>query len=783
MADLPSWSDVWASIVELRPEVLRDCDLTPNDDGWVAIHCPMHQDENPSLRVNVERGGIKCMAGCDVGKNINDLEDLILGMDTRAKRPKDAVGDLAERRMLPRDWLIETFGVEEARAGYSFPVDDPETDPDIEIDYEIDGLREGKRREHVLWKRGAWINAKITSLPKYRWEPPLGESGTKAAHLIYNLERIRDKLPKEKLVYICAGPPDVWVMQRAKFPAISFVAGEGGLPSSRAISKLKGADIREVIIIYDQDEAGRDGAQKLAVELGQSGIDATGLILPEDLGEGGDLTDLWVRCGGDADAFAEALATQTEKKVWRADDVIDRKVRASRKRPKKTIPELPEECFVSPFDVYYEAVEPSTSACREYHFFALMNVLGAIFGRRAYIKYGRLLYPNQYTVLVGKTHSYKSTANSKALEILESLYGHDVPDAQKLNGTRLSVQEATGSAEGLLEAAVFADADPEDEAAIRGMLGWSQKDKIQEDKQGRTVTLSEDDLYLQTERRLLVHQDEFAKMLSKARQGGGGSGFIPHLLTAFDCPKEIRLRTRAKPLLLVYPVISILSDSTEEQLGKYFDDLEWSTGFGNRIVFVKGPDGPSKALPPGINEDAWKETVALIREAYHRATNGALDPQHETGVEFVLIPKAVDKWTELYEVWMEDRQEGWTEEQLAATERTADYAMKFALLYALTADNSDERVVTHEDVDLGWKVALHAQSITEDMVSHLIAEKLARWTEKIKDFIDTNEPVKRRVLQQQFRSIPATVLWQLLGSLIELKVVEDAGDGYRIHTE
>ena len=133
---LRPWPDVWKDIKGLRPSILNDCDLTPNDDGWVTIHCPLHEDETPSLRVNIEDGGTKCMSrNCDVG-HLRNLEDLILDTANkriRGKRPKDLLGDLGERRMLDPAFLVKDFNISEANGGDIIPIDEPEADPQTEI--------------------------------------------------------------------------------------------------------------------------------------------------------------------------------------------------------------------------------------------------------------------------------------------------------------------------------------------------------------------------------------------------------------------------------------------------------------------------------------------------------------------------------------------------------------------------------------------------------------------------------------------------------------------------
>lgn len=778
MAKLPPWPAVWESILALHPSVLDGCDLEPNEDGWISIHCPGHTDETASLRLNAESGGVKCMASCgpmnDV-TNLNVLEDFILDRTTtrrKGHRPKDVIGDLAERRGLPRDWLIDRFGIGVASGGYSIPVDDPEVDPDIEIDYELDGIKKRQRHEQV--KRGAWYDTNTTTRPKYMWAPKLSLSGVKSQSLVYNLHRVLPRLPREKLVYVCAGAPDVWVMTRAGFPAISFLAGEGNMPNSRALNKLMEAGIKEVYVIYDVDATGKEATEKLAIELAQVGLEVTTIHLPEDLGKGGDLTDLWLRVGGDADAF-EAALDQTEKRVWPTEDVVASDAERADRTRKKPLPGLPEECWVEPWDTYRQALKKNTAACGEYHFFGLMNIIGAVLGRRAYVYQGKRVYPNQYTVLIGPTSSFKSTANSRAIDMVEDLYAKE--DIHSLDGPRLTIEQAMGSPEGLLEAAAFADVDGAihdggsgSREEIQVMMGWKNTTEAGESH-------DEEDLYDNPERRLLIHQDEFCRLLSKATGGSNGAGFIPHLLNAYDCPKDIRLRTRKKPVVLVNSCTSILSDSTISKLAQYFDEIEWTSGFGNRIVFVDGHtvDPLPRTSPP--NQLLWDEVVDQIRSAVHSVPWVRGRGDRKVGQEFVMNEKAEQVWDKLYLAWAKGRRETLAENEMAATERVQEYAIKFALIYAVMTPEHLNTIVVR-DVQLGWKAALYAESVTHGLMDQLIEEKHARWQELIKEYIGLNQPIKKRLLQQHFRRIPTPQLKHILEALETLGVVTDAARGY-----
>ena len=100
---------------------------------------------------------------------------------------------------------------------------------------------------------------------------------------------------------------------------------------------------------------------------------------------------------------------------------------------------LPETAWTQWARLCREAVGASTEAPDEFHYLALLTVLGIAFGRNLVLYCGRPIYPNMYTVLVGPTGDRKSTAAQLATELLMRV----APKVLTLNGV--------GSQEGLME--------------------------------------------------------------------------------------------------------------------------------------------------------------------------------------------------------------------------------------------------------------------------------------------------------------------------------------------
>ncbi len=106
--------------------------------------------------------------------------------------------------------------------------------------------------------------------------------------------------PNTRLV-ICEGELDRLTLLSRGIPAITSTHGAGTFKEEWAEKLIKNQEIKEVHICFDNDEAGRKGAERVAkmVEIGGK---ATYIItLPNEVGAGGDITDYFVRLNGSVD--------------------------------------------------------------------------------------------------------------------------------------------------------------------------------------------------------------------------------------------------------------------------------------------------------------------------------------------------------------------------------------------------------------------------------------------------------------------------------------------------
>jgi len=110
---------------------------------------------------------------------------------------------------------------------------------------------------------------------------------------LYGWERVNAKPCR---IVICEGEYDRLVLESHGIAAVTSTGGAGIFRPEWADAF---AEIPEVVVCFDRDEAGRAGALKVARLIPQARI----AELPEDVGEGGDVTDFFVRLGKDVGEF------------------------------------------------------------------------------------------------------------------------------------------------------------------------------------------------------------------------------------------------------------------------------------------------------------------------------------------------------------------------------------------------------------------------------------------------------------------------------------------------
>ena len=105
-------------------------------------------------------------------------------------------------------------------------------------------------------------------------------------------------------IVICEGEFDRLVLASHGFDAVTST---GGAATFRDEWTCRISEIPDVYLCFDRDDAGRSGAAMIASRIKHARI----VTLPEEFGEGGDVTDYFVRFGHTAEEFEQLLAAAT----------------------------------------------------------------------------------------------------------------------------------------------------------------------------------------------------------------------------------------------------------------------------------------------------------------------------------------------------------------------------------------------------------------------------------------------------------------------------------------
>ncbi len=231
--------------------IFKDIDEnTANSSGEIAVHCPIpeHIDTNPSAHLNVDKNIVHCKT-CDKAWN---LKQLIKGKESLFKFinnnniPTSKWDEFPSVNQslyltLSQKWGFDINVLQQLQVKHLGGIND-----EFSVPYFT-----------TLLNKNVYIGHKTytpTLIPKWK------NSINSQAGYIFPFQ-VWEKDNKPTL--ICAGEKDVLIARSKGFNAITLMGGELSLPLE--MSFFKG---RDIIIAYDNDEAGKKGAINLANHLG-----------------------------------------------------------------------------------------------------------------------------------------------------------------------------------------------------------------------------------------------------------------------------------------------------------------------------------------------------------------------------------------------------------------------------------------------------------------------------------------------------------------------------------
>jgi len=157
--------------------------------------------------------------------------------------------------------------------------------PDVAIDFHLLGWNGWRITIPISNRKGQVAFFKLARDPDYPQDGPKMMASQGGYLELYGWEQVKRK---PSPLIICEGEFDRLVLEANGFCAVTSTGGAGAFRFEWA---KEFEAIAEVYVCFDRDEAGENGALRVARMIPHSKI----IELPEGVGKGGDVTDFFVR--------------------------------------------------------------------------------------------------------------------------------------------------------------------------------------------------------------------------------------------------------------------------------------------------------------------------------------------------------------------------------------------------------------------------------------------------------------------------------------------------------
>lgn len=274
--------------------------------------CPFHEDRNASFGVNLKTGQWRCYAGTGCGHgNVVDFHARMTQTDTKSAYkelcrihdiPMNGNGGAPDRSRRPAKAEVKTTIPPETIEPFlqippklkNYLLEKRGWSESVIQEYKIGYNPKGRRPAYtipVYDEHGDLVNIRTyapgTANKIMSWGKGFGTSR------IYPLGVLDRARAEGKPVYLCEGEPDALCGLSQGLLCVTQTAGADTW-KTWFNALFKGLDI---IIAYDNDEAGRTGAQKVTRHLPHFARSVSVLQWPEWMEEKEDLTDWFVKYG------------------------------------------------------------------------------------------------------------------------------------------------------------------------------------------------------------------------------------------------------------------------------------------------------------------------------------------------------------------------------------------------------------------------------------------------------------------------------------------------------
>jgi DNA primase len=170
--------------------------------------------------------------------------------------------------------------------------------PDVLVDFHLLGWNGTRISIPIFDRDGRLAFFKFAKSPEDRSDSPKMLATPGARVELYGWE---DVLYRPEELVICEGEFDRLALKAQGFRAVTST---GGARTFRPEWARELSAIPSVYVCFDRDEAGRLGAEQVGRLIAHAKV----VTLPEEVGEGGDVSDFFVRLGRTDDEFRALMA-------------------------------------------------------------------------------------------------------------------------------------------------------------------------------------------------------------------------------------------------------------------------------------------------------------------------------------------------------------------------------------------------------------------------------------------------------------------------------------------
>ncbi|MSU78931.1 MAG: DUF3987 domain-containing protein [Gemmataceae bacterium] len=590
----------------------------PSGQGYAAL-CPCHDDSHPSLSINEGEEGrilIYCHAGCPTRDLLQivglTMADLMPGhpMIVKAYDYSDENGKLLFQavRMDPKDF-----------------------------------------RQRAPDGNGGWVwKTKDVRKVLYRLPELLAADPTQTVFIVEG-EKDADRLGELGLV-------------------VTTNVGGAGKWKSEYNDPLQG---RPIVILRDNDEAGRKHAETVAAN--QQGVAASikVLLLP-DLPEKGDVSD-WLDAGGTLEAL---LALVEETPEWNGNTVIKIISAAPSEGGNNAIkiipPTLGEAAYLGFAGKFLNAVSAYTEATDAGVLAHLLPAVGMFIGPGPRIFAGGWQPARVNVALVGPTSCGRKGTALASVDLLMVAVDTSFWLRQRVGGL--------SSGEGLIVKVA--------DIRERGEDG--------------------EEVVTPVEKRLYVIESEFSRVLANMKREGN---ILSHIIReAFDSGNLATLTVNPRQADGAH--ISIVAHITPAELSERFESIEMVNGFGNRFLWfvVKSDKIMPRTEPiPSKLLSQFAPRIRSLRALPQRSVKMNVD---------------AGLWWEKAYLDLRDDRPGLAG---AITARGSSIVLRLALIYALLEQKQDIGTEHLEAALAVWRYSEEsAQMLFQSKSSDPLGDKVLR---------------------------------------------------------